>query len=347
MKNIKSLIVSISTIQDLKKITKDTKYINLDITNPNYDIISYFINKGKAYKYADITNDINGYNYVDYDTFAQSELLIDMIYADMPNNLSPLETAKYLYIAIGKCVSFDINADTKKNELYDLSLITSINNLWGALAIGSVNDISASKIYYYLCRRLGLDISLVANEKNKTALTKLIINNQVLITDLFEDIPFIKANMQTRHFASYNDDINIDKRIKYITDRYNDYYLDKALKNIDYTKEDCIFIFLNKIKNLIDVNRIKSSELSVIYKHLFSIYCTNYNIKINNLFLNDNLKKHFLLISYNDNHYSYNYKKKAFVKVIDKDLIDNLNIGKIGLYVDEFIPNINNYEHLN
>ena len=342
MKNKQDLIVSVSTGKDLKRITKETKYINIDITNPNYDVITYFINKGQNYKYADKIEGIEGYNYVDYDTFSKSEMLIDMIYANMPNDLSQLETARYLYIAIGKCTSFDINADTNKNELYNLSLITSINNLWGALAIGTVNDISASKIYYYLCRRLGIDISLFVSEKNKTALTKLLINNRVLVTDLFEDIPFIKAKMQTRHFASYNDDFSMDKRIKYIKDRYNDYYLDKALKDIDYTSEDCVFTFLNKVKNLIDLGSIKSSELSVIYKHLFSIYCTNYNIKINNLFLNDNLKKHFLLITYNDNHYSYNYKKKAFVKVVDKDLIDNLNVGKIGIYLDEFIPNINN-----
>ena len=46
------------------------------------------------------------------------------------------------------------------------------------------------------------------------------------------------------------------------------------------------------------------------------------------------------MISYNDEHYSYNYKKKTFVKVNDLDLIDNIQTGKIGLYLDEIIPNI-------
>ena len=32
--------------------------------------------------------------------------------------------------------------------------------------------------------------------------------------------------MKTRHFATYNDDIVLDKKIKYIKNRYNDYYID-------------------------------------------------------------------------------------------------------------------------
>ena len=60
----------------------------------------------------------------------------------------------------------------------------------------------------------------------------------------------------------------------------------------------------------------------------------------NNLFLNTKDKNHFIIISYEDEHYSYNYKKKAFVKVTNLDLIDNLNNGRIGLYSDEFIPNL-------
>ena len=46
------------------------------------------------------------------------------------------------------------------------------------------------------------------------------------------------------------------------------------------------------------------------------------------------------MISYNNEHYSYNYKKKSFVKVNDTDILDNMKTGKIGLYLDEFIPNI-------
>ena len=340
MKNNSSLIVSVSLLSDLDKINKDTKYINLDITNPNHEIITYFMNYGNNYKYTDIINNKSGYNYVSYEDFVKAENIIDVIYASMPNNLNKLEMAKYLYISICKCVSYDINANTDKNELYNLSLITGMNNLWGSLSLGKVNDISASKIYYYLCRRLDIDIDIIIDDDKKTSLTKLNINNQILITDLYEDIPYVKSKMQTKYFATYNDDINLDKRIKYIRGKYNDYYLDKELKNIDYISGDCVWLILKKTKEIIDIDNIMPYELGIIYKYIFNKYCPNYNIKINNLFLNTINKKHFIIISYNDIHYSYNYKIHEFVKVSDNDILNNINIGKIGLYRDELIPNI-------
>ena len=346
MKNKSSLIVSISNINDLNKITKQTKYINLDITNPNYDITNYFIKHGMSFMYSDIIDGVPGYNYVNYDDFVKAENIIDVIYANMPNNLNKLEVAKYLYISIVKYVSFDINIDQKKSELYNLSLISTVNNLWGSLAIGRVSDVSISKIYYYLCRRLDIDISLVVSDDNKLALTKLIINNQVLLTDLYEDLPFIKCNMKTRHFATYNDDIVLDKKIKYIKNKYNDYYIDKALKDVDYTKKECIYTILNKTEKIIDVDVIKPVELGIIYKYIFDKYCPNYNVKINNLFLNSSDKLHFIMISYNDNHYSYNYKKKNYVKISEEDILNSIFLGKIGIYHDENIPNIGNKMHL-
>ena len=343
MNNKASLIVSISKLSDLDKITKNTKYINLDITNIDDETISYFVKNGVSFMYSDLIESIPGYNYVSYHDFVMAENIISEIYNNIPDNLNELEIAKYLYVTIGKYVYFDINTDKYKNETYNLSLISKTNNIWGSLSSGRITDISASKIYYYLCRRIGLNISIVIDEDNKQALTKLLIDNQVLITDLFQDIPFIQCHMQTNHFANYNDDTNLDKKIKYLKNKYTNYFLDKTLKNIDYTKEDCIYIILDSIKNIIDVNIIKPVELSIIYKYIFDRYCPNYNIKINNLFLNNEHKNHFIIISYNNVHYSYNYKKQKYLKVSDEDLIDNLNIGKIGLYNGEFIPNINNY----
>lgn len=343
MKNKSSLIVSISKTSDLDKITKDTKYINIDITNISQEIISYFIKNGTSFMYSDIIENTPGYNYVSYNDFVKAENIIDKIYNEMPNNLNEIEVAKYLYVAIPKYVYFDINTDKIKNEIYNLSLMSTVNNIWGSLSSGRINDISASKIYYYLCRRVGIDISIVIDEDNKQALTKLLIDNQVLITDLFEDIPFIQCNMQTNHFATYNDDISLDKKIKYLKNKYNNYYLDKALKNIDYTKEDCIYTILNITKDIININTIKPVELSIIYRYIFDRYCPNYNVKINNLYLNNENKNHFIIISYNNIHYSYNYKLQKFIKVSDEDIIDNINDGKIGLYHGEFISNINNY----
>ena len=317
VKDSSNLVVAISTLNDIDKIDKDTKYINIDITNPNHDIIAYFIEHGEKYKYSDITNNNIGYTYVDYDKFVKAENIIDMIYSNMPNNLNDLETAKYLYVSLAKCISFDINTDITKCELYDLSLITNVNNLWGSLALGRVTDITASKLYYYLCRRIGIESEIGFNYDDNSSFVKLNINNQVLLTDISADIPFIVASMQTRHFATYNDDMDIDKKIKYLKNRYTDYYLDKVLKNIPNMDDSFIWTILLKTQEILDINNIKPMELSIIYKYIFNKYASNYDIKISNLFLNNSEKNHFIVISYDNKHYSYNYKEKSFVTISD------------------------------
>lgn len=340
MKNTDSLVIAISTMKDIAKIKENTKYINIDITTCNHDVIDYFLKNGKDYLYSETIDNVLGYIYVNYEEFSKAESIISTIYAYMPNDLNKLQMARYLYTAIAKYVFFDINIIPEKNETYSFSLTSNINNLWGSLSLGRVTDMSAAKIYYYLCRRLDIDISLEINEETKEAYNKLTIDSIVLNADLFQDIPYLQVKMPTKHFTPYNDDIELDRQVKYIKNKYTSIAIDKALKNIDYTCENCIGDILYKTQNIIAIDFIKPVELSIIYKDIFARYCPNYDIKINNLFLNNVTKSHFIMISYNNEHYSYNYKKKSFVKVEDTDLIDNIKNGKIGLYANEFIPNI-------
>lgn len=340
MKKMPSLVVEIFSMKDIDKITEKTKYINIDITNIDFEIIDFFLKNGENYLYSEIIDGVPGYIYVNYEDFFRAEEIIKGIYAGMPNDLSKLEMARYLYVSIANYVFFDINLVPEKNENYNFSLFSSIHNLWGSLSLGRVNDISVSKIYYYLCRRLDIDIELEVNYDTKEAYNKLKINNIIFLVDLFNDIPFIQVRMKTTHFGNYNDDINLDKKVKYIKSKYNDILLDKALKRIDYTDKDCVANILYKTQNVLEVDKVKPIELSVIYDIIFKRYCPNYSIKINNLFLNNKYKNHFIIISYGDEHYSYNYKKKMFVKVNDRDIIANIDAGKIGLYLNEFIPNL-------
>ena len=340
MKNTHSLVVSVSTMKDIDKIKEDTKYININITDCNHDVIDYFIKNGTEYLYSDIIDNVKGYVYVSHEEFVKAETLISNIYVDMPNDLNKLECARYLYTSIAKYVFFDINIIPEKNETYSFSLTSNINNLWGSLALGRVTTTSAAKIFYYLCRRLDIDSSVEIDANTKEVYNKLAIDNLVLNVDLFKDIPYIQVKMPTRYFTPYNNDIELDKKIKYIKNKYSDLLIDKSLKDIDYTKENCVGDILYKTQKILDIENIKPVELSIIYEYLFSKYCPNYNIKINNLFLNNGGKFHFIMISYNNQHYSYNYKRQSFVKVNDNDILDNIKTGKIGLYLDEFIPNI-------
>ena len=343
MKSKGTLIVSISNINDINKITKDTKYINIDITNCNLDVIAYFIKNGKRYMYSDLVDTIPGYNYVSYNDFVVGESIVEDILSKINPKYTSLELAKYLYISISKYVSLDINIDNNKNDTYDLMLMGITHNIWGSLSLGTVTDISAAKIYYYLCKRAGIDSSIILDEDNNRNLNKLFINNKILITDIYNDIPYIKCRMRTRYFGNYNEDELLDKKINYLNTKYTDYYINNTLRDIDYTNEENVYLILNKLTKVIDIEALRPIEVGIIYKDIFNHYARNYNIKINNLFLNNHKKQHFLLISYNDEYYSYNYKYKKFIKVNSEDILDNISIGKIGIYNNENIFNINNY----
>ena len=232
MTNTKSLVLSVSSIKDIDNIKENTKYINIDITNCNDEVIDYFLKHGNNYLYSEIIDNTLGYTYVGYEDFYRAETIISGIYGNMPNNLTNLETARYLYTEIAKHVFFDINLVPEKNETYSFSLTSKINNIWGSLSSGRITKSSICKIYYYLCKRLDLNISIEIDDDkkwyNKLTIDKLIIN-----TDLFEDIPYIQNNMETNYFNPYNSDLDIDKKIKYIKNKYTNVLIDKILKNID------------------------------------------------------------------------------------------------------------------
>ena len=80
----------------------------------------------------------------------------------------------------------------------------------------------------------------------------------------------------------------------------------------------------------------------MIYDIIFSKYCPNYDISINNLFINDiyNNKEHFILISYDNKFYSYNYTRNSFVELSYEEIKKNIDNKKIGIYLNEKVPMI-------
>ena len=76
MKDKSPMIMQISTMEDINKLKKSesVKYINLDITNPNLEVIYYLIDNGEKYSYSDMIDNKNGYIYVPYEIFKKSSL---------------------------------------------------------------------------------------------------------------------------------------------------------------------------------------------------------------------------------------------------------------------------------
>lgn len=344
MKDKSPMIMSISTMDDIKRLNEleSVKYINLDITNPNLEVIYYLIDNGQNYSYSDMIDGKNGYIYVAYEVFKEAELSILDIINNIPTNLDELEIARYLYISLGKTLGYDINILPDKNETFNLNTINTINNIWGCINNSKGTNVSFTKIYLYLCKIMNIDCKLITVSKMGYLKNTLTINGTNIITDITQDIPFIQANFKTKYFLGYNDNLELDKKINYIKDNYNEDKIEQALKNIDYSKENILKEILIKTQNIINVNEIKPIELGIIYDIIFEKYCPNYNISINNLFINDiyNSKEHFILISCDNKYYSYNYTRSSFVEISYDEIIKNIENKKIGIYLNEKIPTI-------
>ena len=87
---------------------------------------------------------------------------------------------------------------------------------------------------------------------------------------------------------------------------------------------------------MIDISSINTYELSEIYQKINKKYFNNYNIKINNFYLNNKEEKeHFIVISYDEKYYSYNYIKKTFIRLDYNYIIESIKNKIIKLYQGE------------
>ena len=107
-----------------------------------------------------------------------------------------------------------------------------------------------------------------------------------------------------------------------------------GLENYRQFYNDDILEVLERSINISDVGVI---ELAKICKDIFDKYTPNYDIRINNLFLldSDEIKEHFIVISYDNNFYSYNYNKRCFIKIPYDVITKNIKNNKIGIYEGE------------
>lgn len=341
MKDSKQLRMNITSMDDIKKLesNKDIKYLNLDIMNPDKEVLSYLIDNGQNYSYSEIYNDQKGYIYVSYDIFKESMSFILDIINSVPKFFNELEIARYLYITIGKNLGYDINILPDKNETFNLKDINIINNIWGSINITKGTNSSFCKLYLYLCRLMNIDCQLITTSKLGYQKNILNINNTNITTDITQDIPYIQANFKTKHFTGYNDNLELDRKIAYIIEGYSETLIEANLKNLDYSKNDTFQTILLITQEIIEAQSVKPIELGIIYDIIFTKYCPNYEITINNLYIQNNYKKeHFILITHKEKYYSYNYIKNSFVEIPKEEITKNIENKKIGTYRNETIP---------
>lgn len=342
-----SIILSVLTTEDLTKLENNSniKYINLNLSNPNRDVIAYFIEKGQGYFYSDIVMGKNGYIYADYDTFAQGERKLSKILDSIPNDLTSLEKARYLYLNLGNLVGFDINTILEKNLDYDYYYVNELNNIWFALSNSKCINSSLTKIYLYLCERCNISNEIILLNSYDYKVNRITLDDKDnFIADPTKDLANIEANFQTKHFGAYNIDRKMDQKLGYIANDYNDIKLDLILKKLDYKDEELLKNILNKSGEILDIRKIKPIELGMIYDNLFQKYFSGNKFNINNLYLHDLAKKkeHFLLISDGRKYYSFNYRNNAFLEINKEALKEELTSGRVGIYQNEYFPSKGN-----
>ena len=183
-----------------------------------------------------------------------------------------------------------------------------------------------------------IDCKLITTSKLGYLKNVLTIQNRTIIVDITQDIPYIQGDFKTKNFLGYDDNLELDKKIGYIKEDYNENQIEKSLRSIDYSNEEIVPNILEKTAKILNINNIKPIELSIIYEKIFAKYCPNFDIKINNLYMNNYpQKEHFILINYNNIYYSYNYTKKTFVEINENEIIKNIEEQKIGIYLNEKI----------
>lgn len=333
-----SLIKIIKTVDDINDIEK-VKYINIDIEFGDKDVLKKLTDSKNYCLVSDSIKDRKGYIYTDYETFYHGAKKILKIVDSIPNSLNELEKARYLYINLGKNLGYDINSIPEKNDDFRFEQLGYTNNIFSALTTGKGNNSSICKLYLYLCRLCNIDCEMIIINDYNHLCNKLFIGGKNLIVDLTLDIPMIKSLFKTEHFGMFNEDKEMDIKIKYITKEYNDVLLDKELKKIDYSSVSSVYDILSKCGDIIDMKNIGPIELGIIYDLIFTRYCPNYDIKINNLYYKNNgEKKHFVMVSYGDKHYSYNYNRNMFSEISNEILENGISEDQIGFYLKENIP---------
>ena len=75
----------------------------------------------------------------------------------------------------------------------------------------------------------------------------------------------MQAGFKTNDFPGYNDNLEIDKKISYIKDNYNENKIETSFKNLDYTMDDIFQTILLKTQEIIKADKIKPIELGIIY----------------------------------------------------------------------------------
>lgn len=166
--------------------------------------------------------------------------LIESLRQNMPQGLNEIETARYVYIELGKIKSFDIkhyygNAETKR-KIYRLAQETN-HNTERVADKRTIICVSLSYLYRDVLKALGIKCGTLLDEEDPDKHVRPIVrlsDGSLLEADLQMDLHKIQTRCKTRYFRmadfgfyekeqlSDEELKAIDRKIGYIQDDYKD-----------------------------------------------------------------------------------------------------------------------------
>ena len=131
--------------------------------------------------------------------------IINKILNEIPDNLTDIEKARYMYIALGKYFSYDeqfviSNSDKEKKQIFD----RNVEELVGDKAVCT----SISRVYEKILNEIGINATTIIRDGLNIghAYTEVEINNETYKTDLIHDLMNIKTGFKTHSFMGRAED---------------------------------------------------------------------------------------------------------------------------------------------
>lgn len=298
---------------------------------------------------------------------------VERIIANLPSNLTDIEKARYIYLALGKLFCFDEaymygkSKTTKKMYTRAKNSSPSFSELQEGRRKKSI-CVSITKMLNSVLKQVGIDADSVREDpEDKHESTYFVINGQTFKADLTNDLKFIHLNLPTRHFASYGPNTILDEDLEAIDSKLGYFYtgkqvIDSTLKQLQEELADERFLgnkisrilevvaTIPKVKDLNFVERISFYDFMI--KHIINPR-DNSRFYKNTLYVQDkdDRKKHTAVYSTYDyssasnspifRRFLYSESEKRFVEVSDDELKSFIDNGNYHVHSGNKIPGLN------
>ena len=251
----------------------------------------------------------------------------------MPEGLSQIEQARYIYIELGKLVSFDegywLGNRREKEKIYKSSRkIKEFKDLKS----NKVICVSLFKLYNSLLNKIGIEAIEESEEEVKFAhvYSSIIIDGKIIKVDLQKDLKNIQAKLRIMHFDEEREATSktilrkIDEKIGYSYD--GEKKLKEIIERVKSRSLKCenfsdkIKIVLEEIESNQDILKMEYTEKMYFYdKIIFLLFRIDGNkLAINDMIKEGKEKRYTRCISVRDKdgtikRFIYSEKEKIFL----------------------------------